>query len=379
MAGRDDTLESVQEHLKLALERYRDKARVRGDFVEAVFGMHHGLLRAFDIMLRDSNLLKQKPDASFADKAEAALPDFYVRYRVSTLAEQRNYYAHPEHNFYHQVTDDSIRETAIGFVNLVLDAWPKLFNTSPPYASIEHPPLTRQENILSAPQVAELQADIVALQIELSNAKSKDRRIQELDEEVARLKAKLRPRLPIPRIPDLPWRKLGIGMLLLLPLPLLIGFGLHLVVTMPGSWAWPVVVGLAALILCFLGLLNLARFLRAVGLVRLVAIISIVLVIVTLVFLPATDAELGWARRAGSSLTLCLDSVGGAVLSYTTTCVDWGSDLATLMASPSTGVTVPIPESTRSTTPGASKTPGATITATPRPGWTPGPTATSTE
>ena len=381
MAGDEDTLESVQEHLTLALERYRTMTRVRGDFMETVFGVHHGLLRAFNIWLRDSDFLRENEKASFKDRAKEVLPDFISDYDIPGLADQRNYYAHPQDTFYYSITDTTIQDTAKAFVELILDAWTELFDTSPPYVTIEHPEITAQENILNAPQVEVLWTELKRLKAELERserreaslsaaAEKKDGHIEELQEQVSGLKARLRPKIPKPHLPDLPWRQLAWG-LVLLPVPLLLSLALHLWATIPGAWAWPVAAGVAALVLCFFGLLNLARFLREVGLLRLVAILSVALILATLLVLPSTDAELPWAERGGTSLTVVLDAIGDGVYAYTSVCADWGGKVADAIAS-SPDVPTPAAKPTRSATPTATRGPRATSTATVR------PTATAT-
>jgi hypothetical protein len=338
--------------------------------------VHHGLSRAFDILLRGSDFSRDNPEASFKDKAKEVLPSFYWDCDLARLADQRNWYAHPEYNFYHKVTDTTIRDTAKEFVELILAAWPVLFNRSAPYAAIEHPKLASQENILKAPQVKALRKEMDRLRSELESiqrkegslsrvAQEKDAHIDELQERVAGLKARLRPRIPKPRLPDLPWRKLALG-LLLLPLPMLFSLALHLWAASPEAWAWPVTAGVAALVLCFFGLLNLARFLRAVGLLRLIAALAIALLAATVLVLPTTDPELRWADRSGSSLTRVLDSIGEGVYSYTSACAGWGGELAEFIIT-SPDVSAPAVQSTRSAAPTATKGTKATSTPTSRP------------
>ena len=78
MARDERSIEEIEEHLRIALERYQKDARVRGDFVEAIFGVHHQLESGVDHYLESKGIqLAPNPDGkplSFSQKVEQTFP-----------------------------------------------------------------------------------------------------------------------------------------------------------------------------------------------------------------------------------------------------------------------------------------------------------------
>ena len=369
MSDRDKGLEEITRYLRQALKRYQEQTRVRGDFMETVFGVHHALHRAFNLELKESDpeFLKQEQKPSFFDKAEKVIPELTGPFRVQELADNRNYYAHPEHTFYKEVDDDHIRNTAIGFVDLALEVWPRLFEGLPPRLD-GHPSLSKPEDVLNAAQVSGLRE---TLTLAVQRIDAQDRaleqrgiQIQQLQTHLAEKSAEIDQKSAIRRIP---WRTLAVGILLLLPIPGLIGFGEYLWRERPIAWYWLLIPAALLLISAFYSLRNLWRFFRSAGAVRIIAALCVGLVIATLVLTPFASRELGWDEKAGAALTRVLGSTGGVTTGYVFTLFTKGDALASRLFPP------PAPTLAPGETP-ASPT-HAAVTATPRSH----PTATTTQ
>lgn len=366
MSERQKELEEITDHLHQALDRYQGTAQVRGDFMEAVFCVHHALRRVFELELKasDPEFVEQSPESSFYEMARRVIPNSIESHRVEELAIERNHYAHPEHNFYNKTESQDIRRTAVGLVDLALEVWPELFVGSPPTIG-EHPPLSTPEPFVpSLPQTSERQvsvprhivapADVSALREDLKRKTQKienqERALKEKDVKMWHLQERLADKRDHRRML---WRALIIGVLLLLPIPGLVGFGECLWRNRSSTWHWLLIPAGLTLASIYCSARSLYRFFRSVGLVRVIAILSVVLVIATLALTPFASARRRWDEKAGAALTKVLAFLGRTTSGYVSSSFDIGNDVASYLFS------LPVPPGTtdRATaTPRASQT-----------------------
>jgi hypothetical protein len=299
MANHTADLSRIERRLRQVLELYT-KAQARGDFLEAVLAVHNALEDALD-----AHLGEQATELNFSQKAQALLPQLHDRFEVERLNKQRNFYAHPKQQF----TDNEIRDTAVGFVNLALAAWTTLFGhyTSPP--AVTHPPVSSPAfsvNTSAAPK-PQTPPPLVSAPAPPTSAgvvpKSgitpptlSPQRVQPGEKSARKTKA--------------PWSALIMGLLLLWPISWLAGFTHHLWRETLVTWLWwPVLLSGLLLILAVFSLRCLWRFLRALGLIRLISALSVALLLATIALTPFMGQELGWSVQAGAALTRVLSFV----------------------------------------------------------------------
>ena len=288
------SLSDIKTRLDAILDRYM-RAQLRGDFLEALLAVHTALEDAFEAIL--VNRGEDISNLSFFDKVGRIFSPPLTE-QFAELNRKRREAAHPRW----PIEDSEFVNTAAGLVGLALQSWPGLFGTAPPF--VEHPSLRQPADLARAPR--------------------------EKKTIIQQLKAHLeKPR----RTP--PWQELGIrwralifGFLLLLPMPLLAGFGQWLWRERPIAWYWLLVPAALLLALAFFALRNLWRFLRSTGVVRLFAGLCVGLVLTTLVLTPFAGRGLEWDARAGAALTRVLGFTGHATAGYVSALFATGETLA---------------------------------------------------
>lgn len=296
-------------------------AQTRGQFLESIFAIHTLIEDALDCRFSE----EEGRQLTLLEMAERAIP-FYAS-DLGDLHRERGRLAHPRES----TGSGEIQALAVRFVDFAIQVWPELLGR--PVPRVTHLSLVDSKHWTQA-ELSAFQAQIIQLEEDLAEGEQTIAHLQQLlekkDREIEKRKA--RPAGPPGEaawdLANLPWMQLLVGLLLLLPLPVVLGFGLFSWVIMPRAWSWQLVAGLLMLVMGFFGFLNLARFLRALRLARVVAILSTLLLIATLVFLPGTDEGLPWPDRAGAGLTSAIDAFGRAVGSYTALGLDLGRHLA---------------------------------------------------
>jgi hypothetical protein len=350
---------------------YRN-AQTRGQFLESLFAIHTLIEDALSCRFSE----EEGKELTLLEMAERVIP--FQAPELADLHRARGRLAHPRE----AVGSGEIQALAVQFVDLVIQVWPELLGRPVPW--VAHLPLVESEHWTEEDQSL-FQAQIAQLEEDLAEGEKTIAHLQQLLEKKQREieKRKDKPARPAGEaaqaLSDLPWLRLLVGLLLLLPLPVILGFGIYTWALIPGAWSWQLVAGVAGLILGFLGLFNLARFLRALRLLPLIAILSTLLVIATLIFIPGTDQNLPWSARAGAGLSNAIDAWGNAIGSYTTLGLDLGNALAGRVddfwpdgtASSGEPVSAPAATATEDLLP----TPAATAQAQE----TPAPAATETE
>ena len=276
---------------------------------------------------------EQEEDLNFTQKFDQVLPDLSVRFSVDQLNKRRNYYGHPKQLF----EDSEIRQTAVGFIDLSIAAWPDLFGHT--RAPIVHPALA------SAPGATGLLQQMAVL-------RQKDQQIQQLARRIQELETSERPQPGEPvREPfqtgaqAIPWRALVFGILLLLPLLLLVGFAGYHWRQQPIIWYWAAISTILSLVLGFFAMRHLWRFLRSVGLRRLVAAVSVGLVLATLTMIPFAPRGIDLPYKAGAALARVLTFVEQAVGGVASGISSLGANLAHAVA-PTTSLPTVVPMAT---------------------------------
>lgn len=299
---------------------YRN-AQTRGQFLESLFAIHTLIEDALSCRFSE----EEGRQLTLLEMAEKALP-FYAS-QLADLHRERGRLAHPRE----VVSSGEIQALAVQSVDLVIQIWPELLGRPVPWVAhlplVESKSWTEEEQSVFQAQIAQLEEDLAEgdkMIAHLQGAlEKKDREIQKRKESQARPAREV-----AQAIPDLPWLSLLVGLALLLPLPVILGFGIYTWALIPRAWSWQLLAGVVGLVLGFLGFLNLARFLRALRLFPLVAILSTLLVIATLAFIPGTDQDLSWPARAGAGLSTAIDAWGDVIGAYTTFSLDLGGALA---------------------------------------------------
>lgn len=82
-------LSRIERRIRKILELY-ERARTRGDFLEATLSVHNALEEALNVHLDEQTL-----EQTFNQKATTVLPRLYGRFNVAELNKQRNFYARP--------------------------------------------------------------------------------------------------------------------------------------------------------------------------------------------------------------------------------------------------------------------------------------------
>jgi hypothetical protein len=390
MSRHESALDEIEEQLRTALNRYRDYARVRGDFLEAIVGLHEGLDRALDVHLA----LRENPPSGqldFPAKAELIIPAVWHRAEGMGLVPAHGECIHPGQAYYHHLTDDDIRRVAVGYVELVQDSWSTLFDSDPP-AVKHHPRLYERQDIIDPGEAAYLRSELTASlhrQEELrATLEEQDARLWAVEGERDRLRDELKPG---PTGRKVPWLSLPAALLLLLPIPLLLGFGWSIWHDRPGMGYWLVVPSVVSLGLAVFAARHLWRFLRAVKWLYVIPGLATALVLAVVALLPFTTAGLPWDARTGQALQALVGTVGRTVGGYVGATYAAGSMLverhfpaaegADVAADP-TATPTPSQEPTATAMPSPSGTPAPTRTtrpsATPRPTAKPSRTPTST-
>lgn len=233
-------IHNLETRMRQNLQRYRE-ARLRGDFLEVVFVIHTTLEDTFN-----AHLDPQARSLDFCPKAQIVLPQFYATHNIEGLNRQRNNYAHPSQQF----SDNEIRNTATGFVNLTLAGWTTLFpDTQPP--RVIHPGGPVSQKIA--------------------------------------------------------WSYLISGFLLLWPTIWLASYLYQLWGEMSRDGFWRLsLTGMWLILVCFL-LSSFWRFFQALDLRWLIGNISTGLLLITLLLTPFVDRGESWADRAGVALAYVLN------------------------------------------------------------------------
>lgn len=326
-----DELGAIERHLRMALRQFEEQARVRGDYMETVFCVHSALEDAFDVRLRGEEEYSAPgvlDQLQFSDKAQAVIPEACGLFDIKRLNQQRNFYAHPGRVFYEQVTDKEIKDTAIEFIQLALESWIRLFGSPPPSVS-EPPPLPAPEDVQNLPAVVELKQQLVDVLDE------RDTLADELEKRDAQIRdlEKHPPEPPIqssssPAKTKIPWLALVGGLVLLLPMPFIVGVGEYIWRIKPAAWYGLLIPAVLLLLLCFFALRSLWRFIRSVGVVRAGAVLSTALVAATLACVPFAGLGLGWVDRPGAALTRVLGLVDSSIGRYVSMTFSTGAMLS---------------------------------------------------
>jgi hypothetical protein len=382
MSGQDPSLESTEEQLRAALGRYRDDARVRGDFLEAIVGLHEGLERALDAHLaRQADPPSGLPD--FAAKAELVIPAVWRRVDGMGLVPAYHECIHPGLAYYQHLTDDDLRRVAVGYVEMVNDAWPILFESDPP-AVKRHPRLYERADIIDPGEAAYLRSELTAAlhrQKEIqATLEEQDSRLWAVESERDRLLDQLK---PVPTRRKTPWLSLPAALLLLSPLPLLLGFGQSIWEDRPGMGYWLVVPSVISLGLAVFAARHLWRFARAVNWLHVIPALATLLLLAVVALLPFTTAELPWDARSGQALHALVGTIGRTVTGYVGATHVAGALLVERhfpLPAGAPSASEPTPTTTLAYQPPATATPTATMspTITPTPTRTPRPRPTST-
>lgn len=302
-------LNETKRRLTLFLKHY-EQARGRADFLEAALGIQTALETALDAQLS----AEAARELAFAQKFEAVLPNLASAWNVATLGELRNRYAHP----YTAYTLDQYRPLADEFVGLALAAWPRLFGGAPP--GVVAPELMPDDDRL-------LQEAALAIKAQKQELDAADARIQALSRQLAAT-----PAAPAAPKRAIPWRSLALGLLLILPAALLIGFAANAAARRPVPWPLALIPALLALAVAFFAVRYLWRFIRAVGPLRVLAAAAIVLLLATLLLIPFTGRDKRLAVRAGDSLAQVLRGLENTVGVAPRVLAGLGSSLANVVA-----------------------------------------------
>lgn len=288
-------------YLETAITRCQEKARVRGDFMEAMFCVHHALNVAWDDELKEKGMYDKDRKLRFHEKALQVLPGLECS-NLEDLGEFRNWCAHPEYNFYYHIYDDDIRQKAIDFINLAQQAWPMLYGKS--LAPIgEFPPIISQENILNAAQVAQLRQERAQV------SRQKDdlaRKLAQSDEQNQQLQAQLtqqreeKARMLAQR--KILWRAILTGLVLLSPIPLLTGFAVHSLRGGSAALYRALVPAALSLLLLYFSARHLGQFLRPLRIGQLLAAVAVGLTAATVALAPFSPKELTWTQKASVAL-----------------------------------------------------------------------------
>jgi hypothetical protein len=386
MSRHEPALDDIEEQLRTALGRYRDYARVRGDFLEAIIGLHEGIERALDVRLA----LRDAPPAGkldFPAKAELVIPAVWHRAQGMGLIPAHGECIHPGQAYYHHLTDDDIRRVAVGYVELVQDSWPTLFESDPP-AIKNHPRLYERRDIIDPGEAAYLRGELTASlhrQEELrATLEEQDARLWAVESERDRLRDDLKPGAVRRKVP---WLSLPAAVLLLLPIPLLLGFGASIWRDRPGMGYWLVVPSVVSLGLAVFAARHLWRFLRAVRWLYVIPGLATALVLAVIALLPFTSDGLPWDARTGQALQALVGTAGRTVGGYVGATYSAGAMLVDRHFPPAgrvEGVAEPSPTAVPTREPTAiataipSPSPTAAPSRTPRPSATPAPTAKPT-
>ncbi len=366
-------LAQLDRHLCKALQRYQDLARVRGDFLETVLAVHHILDRGLDDYLRRKGefsnpaLLDPERVPRFEEKVVAAVPEMAGWPGLQDLAHFYEVCAYPDREFYESVADEQIRQAAIDYVNLALEVWPRLGGNAITLFG-EPPQLVAQEDILNSSQIAAVLDQRDQLQAQLEQARA------EIEQDPKRL-AGAAPisSTPAPAAPHqpagrkLPWSALVIGLVALLPIPLLAGAAYGFWDRQPRAWTWTLIPMVLLLVLALVALVGVGRFLRPRGIVRLISALSVALVAVTVAFMPFTPEELSVSEKAGAALQRVTSLAGRVTGAPASIPFNAGADLAGSLLPG--GTRTRRAGSTLASLSGAQPAPTPGPTPTPIPGW----------
>ncbi len=352
-------LNETKRRLTLFLKHY-EQARGRADFLEVALGIQTALERALDAQLS----AEAARELAFAQKFETVLPNLAAAWNVAELAELRNRYAHP----YTTYNLDQYRPLADEYVGLALAAWPRLFGGAPPG-------VVAPESMPDDDQL--LQEAALALKAQKQELDAADARIQALSRQLAATQA-------APAAPKraIPWRSLILGLVLILPVALLIGFAANAAARRPVPWPLALIPALLALAVAVLAVRYLWRFIRAVGPLRVLAAAAIVLLLATLLLIPFTGRNQRLTARAGNSLALVLRGLENTVGVAPRVLAGLGSNLANAVTAPRTPVVNSRAQTAATAQPATASAPGnptpVQVVAQPSPSASPVPTATAT-
>lgn len=352
-------LNETKRRLSLFLKHY-EQARSRADFLEVALGIQTALENALDAQLSQEDAVS----LSFAQKFEVVLPNLASAWNVAELGGLRNRYAHP----YTTYTLEQYRHLADELVGLTLAAWPRLFGGA-------SPGVTAPESLPDDDRL--LQEAGLALRAQKQELDAADAKVQTLTKQLAAAQI-----APAATQPVIPWRALLIGLALLLPVALLVGFAVKVAARRPVPWLLAVVPTVLALVVAFFAVRYLWRFIRAVGPLRVLASAAIVLLLATLLLIPFTGRNLRLTARAGDSLAIVLRGLENTVGVVPGTLAKIGGSLAESIVVPRApsandqGQTATLAETPLASAPSnATATP---VTAQPSPTATPVPAATAT-
>ena len=302
-------LTETKRRLTLFLKHY-EQAKGRADFLEAALGIQTALERALDAQLS----AEAARDLAFAQKFEAVLPNLAAAWNVAELGELRNRYAHPTMTY----GLDQYRPLADEYVGLALAAWPRLFGGAPP--AVAAPAAMPDDDRL-------LQEAALALKAQKQELDAADVRIQALSRQLATAKA-----APAAAKRTIPWKPLALGLLLILPVALLIGFAANAAARRPVPWPLALIPTLLALTVAFFAVRHLWRFIRAVGPLRVLAAVALLFLLATLLLVPFSGRNQHLTVRAGNSLTQVLQGLESTVGAAPVALARLGGDLADAIA-----------------------------------------------
>ena len=174
-----------------------------------------------------------------------------------------------------------------------------------------------------------LQEAALALKAQKHELDAADARIQAVSRQLAATQATAAaPKRAIP------WRSLILGLVLILPVALLIGFAASAAARRPVPWPLALIPALLALVVAFFAVRYLWRFIRAVGPLRVLAAAAIVLLLATLLLIPFTGRNQRLSARAGDSLAQVLRGLENTVGVAPRVLAGFGSNLANAVTAP---------------------------------------------
>lgn len=352
-------LNETKRRLALFLKHY-EQARGRADFFEAALGIQTALENALDAQLSPEDAAS----LAFAQKFEKVLPNLASAWNVAELGELRNRYAHP----YTTYTLEQYRYLADELVGLALAGWPRLFGGAPPG-------VTAPESLPDDDRL--LQDAALALKAQKQELDAADARIEALTRQLAAVQ--VAPAAPRPAIP---WRSLVIGLVLLLPVALLVGFAANVAARRPVPWLLAVIPTVLALVAAYFAVRYLWRFIRSVGPLRVLAAAAIVLLLATLLLIPFTGRNQPLTGRAGESLATVLRGLNNTAGVVPRMLVSIGSGLADVMTATAEPVVEDVAPAVATARPAEAATPAnptpVPVAARPSPTATAVPTPTAT-
>ena len=183
--------------------------------------------------------------------------------------------------------------------------------------TIEQEPAADLEQRL---RLVERERNVLAMQVS-----QRDKTIHDLERQLARQTEEMASRREGPPIR---WLSLLFGVLLLVPVPLLVGYGLTFYREQQQAWYWPLIAGLIALGLTLVGLFFFVRFLLDVGLLRVAAIVAGGLVVASLVTVAFAGRGLVWNERVGTAVAKILGWIDKGVVAYVDAFLNWGKQVA---------------------------------------------------